>query len=401
LNTRSAWPFTLAGAIALSVCIDWSHEYWSVALPQILGFGLFMVWAVRFLLRRGECRVPTVFFPVAAMALWGAIQIMLALTVSSFTTGQSAVLWVSCAAYAWLGANVLAARPARDLFLTTILAFGTLLSVLAVIQFYTAPDMVFWLIPANKPIGPFIYKNHYAAFVELLFPVAVFRILADPRRAMLWGVVAATLFGGVVVSASRGGSALLLAEFLAILIIGAMRRIISLRRAAILSLQIPLLLASAVGVFGWQSIWEHFQESSSANVRKNLVISTAEMIATHPLTGSGLGTWAMVYPRFAHFDNTQFANEAHNDWLQWAEEGGIPFALLVMGIALWSFRRGAQFPWALGPAALFLHSSFDYPLRDPAVIALLFLVLGMIDKGELTTPKMRIHPRSQTNVSLN
>jgi O-antigen ligase len=245
-----------------------------------------------------------------------------------------------------------------------------------VLQYYTAPDLVFWMIPSQDYIGPFIYKNHFAAFVELLFPVAIVRILVDRERALLWGIVAATLFAAVVVSASRGGVALLTAELVAVLAIGARRRWIPGRRVLLLSLQLPVLFAVLVGIFGFQSIWEHFHEASSADIRKKLLVSTLEMIRQRPARGFGLGTWRTVYPRYARFDNARYANEAHNDWAQWAAEGGLPFALILAGVALWTMRSAWRRPWALGPAAIFVHSLIDYPTRDPAVMGLMFVMLG-------------------------
>ena len=48
------------------------------------------------------------------------------------------------------------------------------------------------------------------------------------------------------------------------------------------------------------------------------------MAQSHPWFGIGLGTWPIVYPSYALIDTGSFANQAHNDWLQWTAEGGIP-----------------------------------------------------------------------------
>ncbi len=371
----------LAFALAFAACIDWSHEYWSVALPQISGLVLMAAFCVQLLVTRTPAVMPRIFWLVVLLVTWGAAQLAFGITVSRYTTAQSTLVWASSAAYLWFGANVLRHDRARELFLTIVLVFGVVLAVLAVLQFYTARDLTFWFIPGHEPIGPFIYKNHFAAFIELIFPIAVVRIQLDPRRVWLWSVVAAALFGAVVVSASRGGVLMLSLELISILIIGAARGWISVRRAGLLSIQIPVLLIIAVSIFGWESIWEHFHETGSTSVRKQLLVSTGEMIATRPVQGYGLGTWPMVYPRFAHFDSALFANEAHDDWAQWAAEGGIPFALFVAALAGWTFWRGVRCPWALGPSAIFVHSLFDYPLRDPAVIALHFALIGALATG--------------------
>ena len=37
-----------------------------------------------------------------------------------------------------------------------------------------------------------------------------------------------------------------------------------------------------------------------------------------------MGTWPEAYPGYARFDDGSFVNQAHNDWVQWAAEGGLP-----------------------------------------------------------------------------
>ena len=366
----------LAGTVMGAVLVDWSHQYWSVAAPQIAAWSLLAVWAAGFLRRPRPFPTPALAWAFLPLAVWGPLQLAFGLTVSRFATLQASLGWAASAAFFWIGAQALASERVREQFLTVMLVFGGVLSLFAVLQYYTAPDLALWMIPSPDCIGPFIYKNHFAAFVELLFPVAVVRILVDRQRALLWGVLAATLFASVVVSASRGGVALLSAELVTVLAIGARRRWIPARRVWLLSLQLPVLFAVLVALFGFQSIWAHFHETSSGDIRKKLLVSTLEMVRERPVPGYGLGTWRSVYPRYARFDNARYANEAHNDWAQWAAEGGLPFALLLAGVALFCARAAWLRPWALGPVAVFAHSLIDYPARDPAVNALLFILVG-------------------------
>ena len=77
-------------------------------------------------------------------------------------------------------------------------------------------------------------------------------------------------------------------------------------------------------------------------VRRELAWSTVHMAASHPWLGTGLGTWASVYPRYAVFDIGLIANQAHNEWLQWTAEGGIPLGILLATLFLWSLRPGVS-----------------------------------------------------------
>jgi hypothetical protein len=49
------------------------------------------------------------------------------------------------------------------------------------------------------------------------------------------------------------------------------------------------------------------------------------MIHDRLWAGLGLGTWSAAYPAYASYDDGTFVNQAHNDWLQWGAEGGLPF----------------------------------------------------------------------------
>lgn len=54
--------------------------------------------------------------------------------------------------------------------------------------------------------------------------------------------------------------------------------------------------------------------------------------------GFGLGNWPRAYPRYAVFDDGNYVNQAHNDWAQWAVEGGVEYPLRQRpGLGAWFF----------------------------------------------------------------
>lgn len=97
-----------------------------------------------------------------------------------------------------------------------------------------------------------------------------------------------------------------------------------------------------------------------------------------PWMGFGLGTFESAYPAYAIFDVGLRVNHAHNDWLEWAAEGGNPLAVVMALVALWSVRAAWQAPWGVGVVAVFLHSFVDYPMQKPALSAWLFVLLGAL-----------------------
>jgi O-antigen ligase len=113
-------------------------------------------------------------------------------------------------------------------------------------------------------------------------------------------------------------------------------------------------------------------------VRRQLDLSTLHMIAAHPWFGVGLGAWSTVYPHYALVDIGAFANQAHNDWLQWTAEGGVPFGLILATLFFWCLRPAISSVWGLGIIAVFLHALVDYPFSRPALGSWPILIMAML-----------------------
>jgi O-antigen ligase len=107
-----------------------------------------------------------------------------------------------------------------------------------------------------------------------------------------------------------------------------------------------------------------------------MLYSSLDMIRERPLTGFGLDTWPIVYPAYALVDQGVFVNHAHNDWAEWASDGGIPFAAMLFLIFAWAVRYSFRFPWGAGVVAVMLHSLVDFPMQKPCLEAFVFVILG-------------------------
>jgi hypothetical protein len=131
-------------------------------------------------------------------------------------------------------------------------------------------------------------------------------------------------------------------------------------------------------VVGWESVWNRFWAPDPLAVRRELAISSFHMAASHPWFGTGLGTWPTVYPRYAIIDIGAFANQAHDDWLQWTAEGGFPFGIMLATLFFWSLRPAFRSVWGLGVVAVFLHAIVDYPFSRPALGSWPILILSLL-----------------------
>src|SRR5262249_38599051 len=175
--------------------------------------------------------------------------------------------------------------------------------------------------------------------------------------------------------ASRAGTILCLAEFLLVPVVLFVRRSISRVRLAQVVGAILAAAAAFTLVAGWERIWNRLQEPNPYSLRMNLVRSSLAMVRDRPLTGFGVGTWPSAYPAYALFDDGRFVNQAHNDWVQWAAEGGLPFFVVLLGIAGWAVLPAIRSIWGLGILAVFVHAGVDYPFQQRPALAAFFLAL--------------------------
>jgi O-antigen ligase len=227
-------------------------------------------------------------------------------------------------------------------------------------------------------MGPFVYHNQYAAFVELVLPAALYIALTDKSVKWLYMLIAATLYASVFIAGSRAGFILTTLELIGVpaVLIGSRKLALAgiLSGAALLVGMVVLLGISA----GPDYLMTRFRERDPYVIRREFLYSSIRMFLHRPMTGVGLGNWPTAYPAYALFDNGLYANQAHNDWAQWAVEGGAPMLLIMLGVAVWIFPRAVKTGWGFGGAALFLHCWFDYPIQRPAVAVVFFSLVGAI-----------------------
>jgi O-antigen ligase len=353
------------GVLTLWVAERWA---WSAFQVGIFALAAYCIWTSARLI------IPPALVLLGVAALWPLIQIALNTTSSRGATLEAAFDWFTFVVIFGVGSDILRQPPQRRWFLQRIVLFGMVVAVLAIVQQHTSAGKVFWLFPSGFPddvLGPFVNRNQYAAWVELLLPVALYQALTERTNRFLPVCAAAALFASVVAGASRAGFVLASLEIVVAIALFTARRRVS--RQAILQLSLALVLAA--GVAGWQTLHQRFSAPATETLRLDAARASLRMVREHPLIGFGLGTWPVIYPRYARIDTGLFVNEAHNDWLQWAAEGGVPFLLVMLVFAALLWKRAIRSIYGLGTISFLLHALVDYPMRQrPALAAWFFAI---------------------------
>jgi len=325
---------------------------------------------------------------LAAILAWGFVQLALGATVYRYGTLQSSLRCAALAATSWIGCRVFGSVRLRVEVLRAFVWFGMLVAVISVLAYFTSPGKILWVIVAPYPDvwGPFLSRNNFAQFLELAMPVALWSGLREPVGSILYILFGAVMLAAGLASASRAGSAILVIEAIAILWLR--RGAPQVRRMAPGLIFATILFAALPGI---GNLAGRLAAPDPYQGRREIAQSTLAMISNRPWAGFGLGTFPTVYPAYAVFDMGHAVEHAHNDWLEWAAEGGIPYALIWLGLAIWCVRPGVRTVWGIGVLGSFLHALVDYPFARLGVSAWIFLLVGLLAASDLRESRHRVH----------
>jgi len=378
MRAASAWA--LVAIIAVCASVSWVDARWPVSLTEIPVFILSLAWVFHLLVRRRIPKGSVVLIPLAAAVAWMGIQILIRATVDLWRTELALLYWLCALAVVFTCLQVFSDLAWRIRFTRALMWLSLAVCVISLSQYFTGNQKIFGLFETNYDpafvFGPFVYHSHFAAFAELTLPLALYGAFLGGDVGLLDSLAAATLYACVVVSASRAGFILATIELLAAPLLMLRRALISSRRAAvggipILAMAVILVLAAGPG-----RLFARFAVRD--NIRPELANSSLAMFKDHLLLGVGLGNWATVYPAYSRFDDGLYANQAHNDWVQWAAEGGVPFLAMMIWIAIWAIPRGLRSVWGIGVPIVFLHCLIDYPVQNAAVAIVFFALLSAL-----------------------
>ncbi|HYN85845.1 MAG TPA: O-antigen ligase family protein, partial [Pyrinomonadaceae bacterium] len=430
---RTLWSrfiiLTICLAVILSTLAFGTVHAWSLAVFQA-GAGLILVlWAID-AGRTGVLRVSKNFLqlPLLAVIALGLVQLLpigvgagpvegLTRSAGSYSYDPYATRFVILQFAALLvyfsAAAAFVDTPGRlRLLVRTLVIFGFALAILGMMQWFTSPQAIFW-VRENKyaqPFGPYVNRHHFAAMMEMLLALPLGLLFAgavDRERIPLYAFASLVMSFALVMTNSRGGVLSLVAEilFLMTVSLGAVRarggkeldrraRATAAVKRAALGFGIIAVIFTSVLFFGGEESLSRLVGTVNAQDpttgRTHFWSRTVEIIEDHPVLGTGLGSYPVVYPRYDTRGGQERLEQAHNDYLQTLSDagivGGVIGLLFIVGLFRVGFRRAASHDKfrrgvALGALAgcfgVLVHSFFDFTLHTTAN-ALAFLMLATL-----------------------
>jgi O-antigen ligase len=372
----------LAVVLSYAVLTMWIGQRWAWSLAQSAVFVSIAGWAAGQLRHPSPVRGSLWLAPLSAAPVWGLLQLATHRTVYRWGTWEAVLNWGTWLALFFLALQLFQRSAARHWFMRFALYFGFGLSVISTVQMFTSGGKIFWLFPSGYTdyvLGPFVYRNQYAAFVEMILPIALWQALRDRRLAFASCAIAAAMLASVVASASRAGSVLVCVEVAAVLLLAWRRGLAPARALALGFAAFAAIAVLFAAIAGWQTLRQRLWDPDPLAGRREFLVSSLAMLHDRPAMGFGLGNWARAYPQYALFDDGNYVNQAHNDWLQWAVEGGVPFFLILLSLVVMAVPAALHSVWGVGLLSVWVHCLVEYPLQQrPAIGAWFFVLLGVL-----------------------
>jgi O-antigen ligase len=393
--------------ITFAVLAHGAVEPWAQAI-LVTGAGVLLVmWAgIRVARQEQPLRWSPLVIPVSGLFLLALVQ---------WFTGISAYAYATKSETLRLGAELIL------LFLTTqayrtpkewtrlvwfLMSLAFAVSLFGIVQHYTWNGKIYWtraVQHGQEVFGPFVDRDDFAGFVELIFPLGIALLVLDGERRdrrLLVSVFTVFSAAALVVSESRAGILIATGE---ILLLGMLVWLYGRRSQRWVLVGITAAVVLFAGWLGVGQSLSRFTGSTGAGPslvdRFFMSRDTFHIFLEHPILGTGMGTLEYVYPRYATHYVGLIVNHAHDDYVELLSDGGIIGGLFGLAFLIILYRQGmrnlrrAQTPltrslYAGGLVActgILVHELVDFNLHIPSN-ALIFLVIAYLTTSLIPEP---------------
>lgn len=406
----------LCAVLVFAIAAHGAVEEWARAVLETSAGLLFLFWAVRaFLTREETVIISPLLPPLLALIVLVLAQLLFRGTASPYATRIDLQLLTALTLFLFLATQAFRSTDDWRFFVWFIMSFGFVVAVFGILQHLTFNGKLYWFREMRYggiPFGPYVNRNHFAGFAELVIPASLVPLVLGKVRRERWfavGLLALLPLGALFLSASRGGIISLAAELSLLTLLPLLRRTGGkhvLAGAAVLLF--ALMLVSWLGV---RQIIERFSSMQSLEVtsgkRASMRLDTWHIFRAHPWTGTGLGTLQTVFPAYETQYDAKVVNHSHNDYLEALAETGIAGAAccawFLVALFFHSLRRllllDKSFSAALHLSGLvactgfLVHSLVDFNLHIPGN-ALLFFLMANLATADILTPAASASVRS-------
>ena len=412
----------ICAVLVFAIAAHGAVEDWARAVLETSAGLLFVFWAVRVnMIREEHVFISPLLPPLLAFILLALGQIFFRGTASPYGSRIELQLLTALTLLLFLATQAFRTTDDWRFFMWFIMSLGFLVAIFGILQHLTFNGKLYWfreMTYGGIPFGPYVNRNHFAGFAELVIPVALVPLVLGKVRRERWlavGLLALFPIGALFLSASRGGIISFAAE------LGALTLLLIVRRTGgrhVLAGAVVLLCAfMLVSWLGARQILERFASMQSLEVsvgkRASMRADTWHIFRQHPWTGTGLGTLQTVFPAYETLYDAKVVNHSHNDYLEALAETGVAGAAccawFLGALFFHSLRRlllqDKSFSAALHLSGLvactgfLVHSFVDFNLHIPGN-ALLFFLMANLATADIFSPVPTAPGRQRRSAAL-
>src|SRR5260370_8369215 len=219
----------LFGLLAFSVFAHGVVEPWSEAVLET-GAAVVFWWGGLFFAGGSVAWCwHGLFWPMAGFWILAAVQYRMGMTAVAFLTRIEILKLSALVLLFFQVVQAFETLQHWNSFAWLLMVLGFAVSVLGILQHFTFNGKLYWLRELRYrgiPFGPYVNRNHFAGFVEMIIPtgLAILLLRAEDRdRMSLLMVLTLIPIGALFLSASRGGIAAFFLEIGLIVILGIVR----------------------------------------------------------------------------------------------------------------------------------------------------------------------------------
>ncbi|TYK64764.1 O-antigen ligase family protein [Colwellia echini] len=276
------------------------------------------------------------------------------------------------------------------------------------------PSLIFDIPYSTAAVGSFIYKNQLANYLALCLAIGIgvlisqlsvngssvqvrhkvrdiFQVLLSSKILMRLSLIIMII--ALILTRSRMGNSAFFFALAAISLFSFFfynRKPKNLRLLILSFFILDLILVGTI--FGVEKVKERLLETSLASETRDEVVRDAiPMILDYPVFGSGGGSFYSSFPQYQTGPYSGFYDHAHNDYIQFSVELGLPITLLLGAMVLYCLfislktmvkrktplYQGVSFGCAAAIVHMLLHSTVDFSLQSPAIALLFISILSL------------------------
>lgn len=411
-----------------------ANRIWASATIEFCVFLLFILHVILSIKERVKFFPPTysvpLLIPLLMTVCWLVVQMLPFLggvanrvtDTLSFDPSLTHIMFLKSLAFlmfAWLVFCYVNTKDRIYKFATTMLISGLLQALYGI--WLTLGDVTLspiFNVPNNRSaVGTFMYRNQLANYLSLTLAMGIGLLISQLAlvgtglnwrhkiRALFLTILSSKMVIRLsliimiiclILTRSRMGNS---AFFISLLLTSVFafffynRKPKHLRLLIISFFILDLVLIGSI--FGVEEVKQRLLKTSfQSETRDEVVRDSLPIILDYPFFGTGGGSFYSSFPSYHPEPYVGFYDHAHNDYIQFAVELGLPITMLLGFMILYSLYKslqtmckrqtplyqGVSFGCTMAIIHMLLHSTVDFSLQSPA-IAILFigiLALGLI-----------------------